>query len=70
MQWIRDDGDDLSNSHCSRENLMIEPGKWMGQQAGEKGEYGTDAAGKDRHIFEKKTNKNQTLWTLRDFVRN
>lgn len=53
MQWIRDDGDDLSNSHSSGENLMIKPGKWIGQQAGEKGEYGTDVAGKDQHIFEK-----------------
>lgn len=52
-----DHGDDLSNSYSRRENLMIKPGKWMGQQEGEKGEYGTDAAGKDRHIFEKKPTK-------------
>lgn len=57
MQWIRDDGDDLSNSHSSGENLMIKPGKWIGQQAGEKGEYGTDVVGKDRHIFEKNKKK-------------
>lgn len=61
MQWIRDDGDDLSNSHSSRETLMIKQGKWMGQQAGEKGEYGTDVAGKDQHIFLKKQKKNLTL---------
>lgn len=54
---MRDDDDDLSNSHCSREDVMIEPGKWMGQQAREKGEYRTDAAGKDRHTFEKKPTK-------------
>lgn len=42
-----DHDDDLSNSNSRRESLMIKPGKWMGQQAGEKGEYRTDAAGKD-----------------------
>lgn len=56
-----DHGDDLSNSYSIRENLIIKPGKWMRQQAGEKGEYRTDAAGKGWHIFEKKPNKNQTL---------
>lgn len=53
MQWVRDDGDDLSNSHSSSGSLIIKPGKQMGEQAGEKGEYGTEAAGKDPHIFEK-----------------
>lgn len=33
----------------------------MGQQAGEKGEYGTDAAGKDLHIFEKKQQKSDFI---------
>lgn len=47
-----DHGDDISNSYSRRENMMIKPGKWMGQQAGEKAEYGTDVGGKDRHIFE------------------
>lgn len=38
-------------------NLMIKPVKWIGQQAGEKGEYGTDVVGKDRHIFERNQKK-------------